>query len=92
MGALTEGQVTVRNYPGIHAHPAVVFVKKASLFRSEVTVSNGSLTVNGKSIMGVLMLAAETGTSLTIRANGPDEGDAVHALVSLVESKFEEAS
>jgi phosphocarrier protein len=89
---LTESQVTVRNYPGIHAHPAVVFVKKAALFRCEVTVSNGSVTVNGKSIMGVLMLAAETGTSLTIRANGPDENEAVTTLVRLVESKFEEGT
>lgn len=87
-----EEQVTVRNYPGIHAHPAVVFVKKAALFRAEVTVSNGSVTVNGKSIMGVLMLAAETGTSLTIRANGPDEHEAVTTLVRLVESKFEEGT
>ena len=89
---MTENQVVVRNYPGIHAHPAVLFVKKAALFRSEVSVSNGALTVNGKSIMGVLMLAAETGTSLTIRANGPDEGEAVAALVQLVDSKFEEGA
>jgi phosphocarrier protein HPr len=85
---LTEKQVTVRNYPGIHAHPAVLFVKKAATFRSEVTVGNGSLWINGKSIMGVLMLAAETGTNLSIRAEGPDEREAVDALVQLVESKF----
>jgi phosphocarrier protein HPr len=87
-----EEQVTVRNYPGIHAHPAVLFVKRASLFKSEVSVSNGSVTVNGKSIMGVLMLAAETGIVLTIRATGPDESEAVTALVKLVESKFEEGA
>jgi phosphotransferase system HPr (HPr) family protein len=85
-----EELVTVRNYPGIHAHPAVLFVKRASKFRSEVSVSNGAVTVNGKSIMGVLMLAAETGTVLTIRATGPDEGEAVSALVKLIDSKFEE--
>ena len=87
---MTERQVTVRNYPGIHAHPAVLFVKKAGLFRSEITVSNGSLSVNGKSIMGVLMLAAEQGTNLTIRAEGPDEQDAADSLAHLVESKFAE--
>jgi phosphocarrier protein HPr len=87
-----EEQVIVRNYPGIHAHPAVLFVKRASLFKSEVSVSNGSLTVNGKSIMGVLMLAAETGVVLTIRATGPDEGEAVTALVHLVDSRFEEGA
>jgi phosphocarrier protein HPr len=85
-----EQQVEVRNYPGIHAHPAVLFVKKAGRFRSEIFVSNGPLTVNGKSIMGVLMLAAEIGTMLTIRAEGPDEAEAVEALVRLIESKFAE--
>jgi phosphocarrier protein HPr len=89
---LTEQQVVVRNYPGIHAHPAVLFVKKASTFRAEVTVGNGNLWVNGKSIMGVLMLAAETGTNLSIRADGPDESAAVEALVALVESKFAEGA
>ncbi len=88
---MTAEQVTVRNYPGIHAHPAVLFVKRASLFKSEVSVSNGAVTVNGKSIMGVLMLAAETGVVLTIQAQGPDEREAVAALVQLVDSKFEEA-
>jgi phosphocarrier protein HPr len=87
---LVERQVTVRNYPGIHAHPAVLFVKKAAQFRSEITVSNGPLSINGKSIMGVLMLAAEIGALLTIRAQGPDEQDAADALVRLVESKFAE--
>jgi phosphocarrier protein HPr len=89
---MVERQVTVRNYPGIHAHPAVLFVKKAARFRSEVTVSNGSVTINGKSIMGVLMLAAEMGTTLTIRAVGPDEQDAAETLARLVESKFVEES
>lgn len=87
---MTERKVTVRNYPGIHAHPAVLFVKKAGTFRAEVTVSNGELSVNGKSIMGVLMLAAEMGTDLLIRADGPDEQEAVDALVELIESKFGE--
>ena len=87
---MTERRVMVANYPGIHAHPAVLFVKKAGLFRSEVTVSNGDLSVNGKSIMGVLMLAAEQGTHLTIRAEGPDEREAVEALALLIESRFGE--
>jgi len=87
---LTEQPVTVSNYPGIHLHPADLFVRKAAQYRSEVWVSNGELTVNGKSIMGVLLLAAETGTVLTIRAEGPDEQDAVSGLVDLVASKFGE--
>jgi len=89
---VAEREVTVRNYPGIHAHPAVLFVKMAAGYRSDVFVQNGSLTVNGKSIMGVLMLAAETGTKLVIRAEGPDADDAVNALSELVESRFGEGA
>jgi phosphocarrier protein HPr len=85
-----EAQVTVRNVPGIHARPAAQLVQKASLFKSEIFFATRELTVNGKSIMGVMMLAAETGTVLTIRAQGPDEEQAVQALVALVESKFPE--
>lgn len=83
-----EAQVTVRNVPGIHARPAAQLVQKASLFKSEIFFATPELTVNGKSIMGVMMLAAETGTVLTIRAQGPDEREAVEALVAIVESKF----
>ncbi len=86
-----EAQVTVRNIPGIHARPAAQLVQKASLFKSEIFFATQELTVNGKSIMGVMMLAAETGTVLTIRAQGPDEQQAVEALVALVEAKFQEA-
>jgi phosphocarrier protein HPr len=80
----------VRNQPGIHARPAALFVKKAAEYRSEVFVSHGDLTVNGKSIMGVMMLAAEEGAEIRIAATGPDEEAAVDALVFLVDSKFGE--
>ena len=89
---MTQQEVEVRNYPGIHAHPAGLFVKRASQFEAEIEVSKGDMWVNGKSIMGVLMLAAETGSRLVIRANGPDETEAVACLVELVDSKFGEAS
>jgi len=82
--------VVVRNQPGIHARPAAQFVKKAGEFRSEVFVSHGDLTVNGKSIMGVMMLAAEEGATIRISAAGPDEEEAVQALVRLVTSRFGE--
>ena len=65
-------------------------MKKAGEFESEVFVSLGELSDNGKSIMGVMMLAAEAGAELTIAANGPDEERAVEALVQLVASKFGE--
>jgi phosphocarrier protein HPr len=87
---VTERSVMVRNQPGIHARPAALFVKKAAQYRSEVFVSHGDLTVNGKSIMGVMMLAAEEGAEIRISATGPDEEAAVEALVTLVDSKFGE--
>jgi len=86
---LVERTVIVQNQPGIHARPAALFVKKAGEFASEVFISLGDLRVNGKSIMGVMMLAAETGAELTITAEGPDEVDAIDALVRLVDSRFE---
>ncbi len=85
-----EKTVIVRNHPGIHARPAALFVKKAAEFQSEIFVTNGDLTVNGKSIMGVMMLAAEAGAELTIRASGPDEERAIDSLVHLIDSRFGE--
>jgi phosphocarrier protein len=87
---VTERNVVVRNQPGIHARPAALFVKKAGEFRSEVFVTLGDLTVNGKSIMGVMMLAAEAGAELKIAASGPDEEAAVEALTHLIDSRFGE--
>jgi len=85
-----ETVVTVRNVPGIHARPAAVLVQRASLFKSMIQIGNSRLMVNAKSIMGVMMLAAETGTELTIRAEGSDEREAVEALKQLFEARFEE--
>ncbi len=87
---MIEKEVVVKNYPGIHAHPAGLLVKLASRFSAEVFVTKEDMTVNGKSIMGVLTLAAETGAKLTIRAEGEDASEAVDAIVGLIESKFEE--
>lgn len=77
-------EVAVRNRNGLHARPAAAFVKLASRFRSEILVRRDDLEVNGKSIMGVLMLAAEPGAVLTIRAVGEDAPGAVDALVHLL--------
>lgn len=86
-----EQQVTVTNRQGLHARPAAEFVKLASRYESEVFVEKDGLEVNGKSIMGVMMLAAGPGTTLSIRADGADSDEAVDALVELVEGGFEEA-
>ena len=84
-----EAQVEVRNEPGIHARPAAILVQVASRFASEIHLATEALEVNGKSIMGVMMLAAETGTVVTIRAVGSDEREAVETLARLIEARFD---
>ena len=79
------------NRNGLHARPAAEIVKVASRFKSDITVVREDLEVNGKSIMGVMMLAAEFGSTLMVRASGPDAADAVAAIADLVANKFGEA-
>ena len=83
--------VSVTNRYGLHARPAAEFVKLASRFECDVWVEKDGLEVNGKSIMGVLMLAAEQGSRLVIRAEGNDAENAIDALAALVDRGFEEA-
>ncbi len=75
---------------GLHARPAAAFVRLAGRFDSDIRVARDGLEVNGKSIMGVLMLAAEQGAELTIRGEGPDAEPALEALVELVAGGFGE--
>ncbi|UCF20497.1 MAG: HPr family phosphocarrier protein [Gemmatimonadota bacterium] len=82
--------VRIANAYGLHARPAAEFVKLASKFEAEVLVSKDALEVNGKSIMGVMMLAAEKGTEIRIRARGVDAERAVLALAALVTDGFGE--
>ncbi len=82
--------VKIRNPMGLHARPAAEMVKLAGRFQAQITIEKEGLEVNGKSIMGVLMLAAEQGSEMTIRGEGPDAADAVDALVGLVDRGFEE--
>jgi phosphocarrier protein len=89
-GPAEERAVRIRNRLGLHARPAAELVKLAGRFQSEVALSKDDLTVNGKSIMGVLMLAAEQGSRLVIRAEGEDAVEAVEALADLVKRGFEE--
>ena len=83
-------KVVVRNRLGLHARASAQFVKAAGRFRAEITVEVGSQQVNGKSIMGLLLLAAAQGTSLTLRARGEDAPLALEALVALVDGLFGE--
>jgi phosphocarrier protein len=85
---LPELQLLIRNQLGLHARACALFVKAASKFKSEIFVSRDDLEVNGKSIMGVMMLAAEEGATIVIRAVGPDEVEALQALRELVDGKF----
>jgi len=86
----SEAVVTILNRYGLHARPAAEFVKLASRFGSTVMVEKDGLEVNGKSIMGVMMLAAECGSSLRIRAVGDDAREAVDELTRLVGRQFGE--
>ena len=87
---LTERDVKVVNPLGLHARPAALFVKLANTFVSDIEVGNDAMTVNGKSIMGVMMLAAECGSMIRIKASGEDSEAAVAALAALVERGFGE--
>lgn len=82
--------MTIVNELGLHARPAAAFVKVAGRFRAEVTVGRDDMVVNGKSIMGVMTLAAEPGSELTIRAEGDDAQAAADALATLVAAGFHE--
>lgn len=88
---MTQRSVRIVNKNGLHARPAAELVKIASRFQCEITMVRDELEVNGKSIMGVMMLAAECGAELIIRAEGPDADQAVRALADLVAMKFGES-
>jgi phosphocarrier protein len=88
--ATATAQVQVQNKLGLHARPAMTFVDAAASFDSQVTVTKGSQTVDGKSIMQLMMLAATQGTALKITADGDDAEQAVQTLTELIDSKFDE--
>jgi phosphocarrier protein HPr len=89
---MPERSVRIVNKHGLHARPAAEMVKAASRFACDITISRDDLEVNGKSIMGVMMLAAECGATITLRANGPDADDAIDILADLVSSRFGETA
>lgn len=89
-GTAATREVVIRNRLGLHARAAAQFVKTAGRFQAEITVEVGRQRVNGKSIMGLLMLAAAQGTPLTLRATGGDGSAALQALADLVEARFGE--
>jgi phosphocarrier protein HPr len=89
---MTSCAVTITNSLGLHARAAARFVHTASAFSARIRVARGEREMDGKSIMGLLLLGAAQGTVITITASGSDEQAAVAALCALVERGFEEAS
>ena len=87
---MPEARVTIPNELGLHARAAARLVERANGFESDVRVSYRERTVNGKSIMGVLMLAAAKGAELEVRTEGPDEQEALAGVVALVQDGFGE--
>ncbi|MCC6963985.1 MAG: HPr family phosphocarrier protein [candidate division Zixibacteria bacterium] len=81
--------VKITNKLGLHARPSAKVVQTATKFKSEITLEKEGLEVNGKSIMGVMMLAAEMGSDVTVTAQGEDAEDAVRALSEVLASKFD---
>ena len=82
--------ITIENPLGLHARPAAIFVRTASRFASEIHVARGDIRVSGKSIMGIMMLAAEQGSEITIETDGEDATECMEALTILVTSSFED--
>jgi phosphocarrier protein len=87
---MTEADIVLVNKLGLHARPSAKVSQLASSFKSEVWLARGTRKINAKSIMGVMMLAAPHGASLTVSAQGVDEAQAVEALCGLFASGFDE--
>ena len=89
---MTSCELSIANPLGLHARAAAKFVHAAGRFASKIRVARGGREVDGKSIMGLLLLAASRGSSIRISADGPDERDAMSALCALVERGFDDAT
>ena len=83
-------EVFVKNQVGLHARPATFFIQKANEFKSSIWVEKDERRVNAKSLLGVLSLGIVKGTSINLIADGPDEKEAVEALIELISSNFSE--
>lgn len=87
---MIEIKVNIINKLGLHARASAKFVSTAARFQSHIEVTKGTQTVNGKSIMGVMTLAASKGSELTLEIDGPDESAMEKALVALINNRFDE--
>lgn len=89
-GAVHRRSTVIRNSRGLHARAAAKFVKLAGNFKADVSVCKDGQTVSGLSIMGLMMLAAGTGSAIELIANGPEADPALDALCALIDARFEE--
>lgn len=87
---MIEHDIEIKNKLGLHARAAAKLVHTAARFKCDIKIRKGDEEVDGKSILGILLLAAGRGTTITIKANGEDEADAVAAIENLINAKFDE--
>ncbi len=87
---MIETKITIINKLGLHARASAKFVSTAARFQSRIDVTKDSKTINGKSIMGVMMLAANKGSEITLQFEGPDESEMKDAIVNLINNRFGE--
>lgn len=85
---MTSREIIIQSKSGFHARPAAMFVRLASNFSSKIYIEKQNAKINGKSIMGIMMLALTKGSAIRIIADGPDEEEALKALIELVENDF----
>jgi phosphocarrier protein len=90
-GASQQLTLEIRNRLGLHARAAALLVQTAGRFDAEITIAKDGQVVNGRSIMGVMMLAAEQGSRIEVSASGPQAGEALQAIRELVDARFHEA-
>jgi len=88
---LTERSLEIKNKLGLHARAAAKLVHTAARFKADIKIRKGDEEVDEKSILGILLLAAGRGSSILVKADGPDERDALDAIEKLIEAKFDEA-
>jgi phosphotransferase system HPr (HPr) family protein len=87
---MTERVFTIKNRLGLHARPAALFAQEAARHKCSIVVVKDGLEVSGKSVMGLMLLAAESGSKLTVKADGVDEAKALDALGLIFDRKFDE--
>ncbi len=87
---MIERDIEIKNKLGLHARAAAKFVHMAARFKADIKVRKGDEEVDGKSILGILLLAAGRGSTVHVRADGEDERDALDAVEKLIDAKFDE--